>query len=216
MASIQQSLNQLLGAATGAATVGSYMYRQSNFYKAGMAEKSAKTIEKTLEANKEDLAKMTPAQREAHLKRQKLATEKRAEAGTLYPTKKRAEDISASYKTLEEKKGLLEEVKEKELGELAEQAETEFKDQEAAALAEDIASGRLIIGEDGSQTEIAEVQKPEAKPIKPSKEELEAQKASETVRNYILMNDRITSQATQTENYQKALQLLREKGGMTN
>lgn len=218
MASIQQSMNQLLGAVAGASTMGAYMVRGSNWYKAGQAEKSAKTIEKTLNASEEELAKMTPAQREAHLKRQQLATEKRAEAGTLYPTEERAKGISASYQQLEEKKGMLERVKEKERGALAEEAEAQFRAQEEAQLAEDIESGRLIIGEDGSQTEITETQrpapKPEPKPAPPTKEELELQRAQETVRRYIMGQDRIGTQQEQTLRYQQALQLIREQEGL--
>lgn len=214
MASIQQSMNQLLGAVAGATTAGTYMYRQSNTYKAGVAEKSARTIEKTLGATEEDIANMTSAQREAHLKRQELATEKRAEAGTLRPSKKRAEGISASYQQLAEKKGMIEQVEEKERGALAEEAEAQAKAEFEAEEAERIASGELVIGEDGSQTEITETQKPAPAPAKPSKEELEVQKAHETVRRYIMGQDRIGSQQEQTLRFQQALQLLREKEGL--
>lgn len=42
MASIQQSLNALIGTGTAAATMGAYMYRQSPTYKANQIEKAAK------------------------------------------------------------------------------------------------------------------------------------------------------------------------------
>ena len=53
MASIQKSMYQFLGAVAGASTMGAYMVRGSNWYKAGQAEKSAKTIEKTLDVSEE-------------------------------------------------------------------------------------------------------------------------------------------------------------------
>lgn len=53
MASIQQSLNQLLGAAAGVATAGSYLYRQTPGYQAKienrLAEEKAKRIETVAE-----------------------------------------------------------------------------------------------------------------------------------------------------------------------
>lgn len=54
MASIQQSMNQLLGAVAGATTAGSYMFRQTGTYQDMMAEQKAKKLEKTAqEVNKE-------------------------------------------------------------------------------------------------------------------------------------------------------------------
>lgn len=49
MASIQQSLNQLLGAAAGAATAGSYMYAHHPGTQARQADKAAATIMKDRE-----------------------------------------------------------------------------------------------------------------------------------------------------------------------
>lgn len=59
MASIQQSFNTLLGAVAGAATAGSYMYRQSPTYKAKQIEKAAEGEAKIAAAQSvtdEDLA----------------------------------------------------------------------------------------------------------------------------------------------------------------
>lgn len=215
MTSIQQSMNQMLSAVAGASTVGAYMIRGSKWYKAGQADKSAEAVEKTLDATEEDIAKMTPEQREAHIKRQELATQQRAEAGTLYPTRDRAEKVKASYQQLADKKGLIKKIEAKERGELAEQAEAEFKAQEQAQLEEDIREGRLVIGEDGSQTEVREIQKPAPKSApKPTKEELDLLKAQETVRRFILGQDRIGSQQEQTLRFQQALQQIREKEGL--
>lgn len=47
MASIQQSMNQLLGAMAGAATAGTYLYRQSGHYQDVLAERKAQKLEKT-------------------------------------------------------------------------------------------------------------------------------------------------------------------------
>lgn len=49
MASIQQSLNQLLGAVAGATTMGSYMYRQSGTYQDILAERKARKLEQVAE-----------------------------------------------------------------------------------------------------------------------------------------------------------------------
>lgn len=46
MASIQQSLNQMLGSVAGIATAGTYLYTQSDAYKAGQKEKEAKGYER--------------------------------------------------------------------------------------------------------------------------------------------------------------------------
>lgn len=53
MASIQQSLNQLLGAAAGVATAGSYLYRQTPGYQ---GKQAIKTAENLLTVSKEIVA----------------------------------------------------------------------------------------------------------------------------------------------------------------
>lgn len=81
MASIQQSLNQLLGAAAGAATAGSYMIRQSDMYKAAQLDKKAEKLEEYTEAiDVEDEGEAYEESRQA-----------RVEAAKLSPTKKRTE-----------------------------------------------------------------------------------------------------------------------------
>lgn len=241
MASIQQSMNQLLGAVAGAGTMGAYMIRGSNWYKAGQADKSAETIEKTLNVSEEDLAKMTPAQREAHLKRQELATEKRAEAGTLYPTRKRAEGISASYQQLEEKKGMIDKVKGAEAEKAENEAREAFEAEERAQLEEDLRTGVAVLNEDGSIS-YPEYSFPEPKAKAPANDwqgnlsrnmnqpgdrsadrmkmakmtrdlkYAERQKAERTVRNVIMNQEALSAKQKQTEEYQNVLRLYQKEG----
>jgi hypothetical protein len=208
MASIQQSYNQLFGALAGASTAGAYMYRQSGAYKAGQAEKSAKTIEKTLGASKENLAQMTPEQRTAYLERQKLATEQRATSATLSPNEKRAEAVRQSYQQREEIKNTLSEIEKEEAGKLAEEAEAEAKKAYEEEQREAIESGELIISDDGSLIETLSASSA------PTKEQLELEKAHETIRRTILGQDLVGSKTQQTLNYQNALNLIREKEGL--
>lgn len=80
MASIQQSLNQLLGAAAGVATAGSYLYRQTPGYQARQYDKEAKAGEALIESgssefyeNSEDFYKEQTRQAEEVLKAREKA-----------------------------------------------------------------------------------------------------------------------------------------------
>lgn len=87
MASIQQSLNQLLGATAGAATMGSYMIRGSDWYKAGQLEKRANKLMKY------ELAQTGEKTGEAYEEARKLEVE----AAKLHPTKERVDRASVIW-----------------------------------------------------------------------------------------------------------------------
>ena len=93
MASIQQSLNQLLGATAGAATMGSYMYRQSGTYQARKAEKAATELEKTSRQYEENIkGKMTEEQGKTIIDLDKGVSELRKDALMSKPNEKRANE----------------------------------------------------------------------------------------------------------------------------
>ena len=54
MASIQQSMNQLLGAVAGASTAGAYLYRQTPSYKARQYDKEAKAGQAIIESGQSE------------------------------------------------------------------------------------------------------------------------------------------------------------------
>ena len=92
MASIQQSLNTLLGAAAGAATAGSYMYRQSGTYQAQKAGSAAKKLDKTLKDYEKGIeGKMTEEQGKTIIDLSKEVSDMRKDALMSKPTQKRAE-----------------------------------------------------------------------------------------------------------------------------
>ena len=62
MASIQQSMNQLLGAAMGAATAGSYMYRQSPTYQRKTEVRNLKSEIEDISASQEKLGELAAKQ----------------------------------------------------------------------------------------------------------------------------------------------------------
>ena len=104
MASIQQSLNQLLGATAGVATAGSYMYRQSNKYQASQLEKKAERLQEFTEGI--DVADTG----EAYDESRKL----QIEAAKLDPNKKVAshDDFSKKITRAERARELYEEIAE--------------------------------------------------------------------------------------------------------
>lgn len=215
MASIQQSMNQLLGAVAGATTAGTYMYRQSDAFKARQAERGVASINKQFALHKDQtIAEASPEERARLLEAGKRGVQLREKAFETKPTAKRLEKIRKAEGSLETLEQGITEAEKAEQAEATAEAVTQAQAQENAEEAERIASGELVIGEDGSQTEITETQKPATKPAPPTKEELEVQKAHETVRRYIMGQDRIGSQQEQTLRFQQALQLLREKEGL--
>lgn len=106
MASIQQSLNQLLGATAGVATAGAYMYRQTPGYQAKQLERGVEKINKQFNLQGEKtLQEATPEERARMLRAGEEATKLREEALKIAPTPKRLENIEkaeTSLKTLKE------------------------------------------------------------------------------------------------------------------
>ena len=97
MASIQGAMNQLLGAVAGTATIGSYMYKQSNTYQAKQAEKQVEDINKTF-----DVPGGRPGTYEGIEEVGQKAVALREKALELKPTKQRAEALRKAYKTQQE------------------------------------------------------------------------------------------------------------------
>lgn len=92
MASIQQSLNALIGAAAGAATMGSYMYRQSGTYQAQKAGLAAEKLSKTAKEYTEGLPKkMTEEQGQTIIGLDQEISSLRKEALMASPNRERAE-----------------------------------------------------------------------------------------------------------------------------
>ena len=54
MTSIQQSMNQMLGAVAGATTMGAYMYRQSDTFKAKQYDKEAKSAQDIMDSGQSE------------------------------------------------------------------------------------------------------------------------------------------------------------------
>lgn len=106
MASIQQSLNQMLGATAGAATALTYMHRQTPGYQAKQLEKGVEKINKQFNLQGEKtLQEATPEERARMLRAGEEATKLREEALKIAPTPKRLENIEkaeTSLKTLKE------------------------------------------------------------------------------------------------------------------
>lgn len=184
MAAIQQSLNQLLGVVAGTATAGSYIYRQTPGYKARQVEEGVKNINKqfSLQGGK-TIEEVTPEARERALKAGEKAVSLREEALNLAPTAERLENVEKAETSLKKLKEGISQAEEKEKKEAEKEAETEERDMDLAnQLSEDTRLAR------------------------------EEKKISQTIRNYIAMNDKITSQAVQTQNYQEALRKRQQMG----
>lgn len=184
MASIQQSLNQLLGVVAGTATAGSYIYRQTPGYKARQLEEGVENINKqfSLQGGK-TIEEATPEARARALKAGEKAVSLREEALNLAPTAERLANVEKAETSLKTLKEGISQVEEKEKKEAEKEAETEERDIDLAEqLSEDAKLAR------------------------------EQKKISQTIRNYIAMNDKITSQAVQTQNYQEALRKRQQMG----
>lgn len=184
MASIQQSLNQLLGVVAGTATAGSYIYRQTPGYKARQLEEGVENINKqfSLQGGK-TIEEVTPEARERALKAGEKAVSLREEALNLAPTAERLENVEKAETSLKKLKEGISQVEAKEKKEAEKETETEERDMDLAnQLSEDAKLAR------------------------------EQKKISQTIRNYIAMNDKITSQAVQTQNYQEALRKRQQMG----
>lgn len=188
MASIQQSLNQLLGVVAGTATAGSYILRQTPGYKARQVEEGVKNINKQFSLQGEKtIEESTPEARARALKAGEKAVSLREEALNLAPTAERLENVEkaeTSLKTLKEGISKAEE-KEKKEAEAKEKAEAETEERDMD-LAEQLSQNNKMAREE--------------------------KQASQTIRNYIAMNDKITSQAVQTQNYQEALRKRQQMG----
>lgn len=87
MASIQQSMNQAFASALGLATVGTYMYRQSDTYKAGVIDRQANKMGKTAFGG--DPKDMTPEERAHNSRLGNTVEGLREQAASLSPTDKR-------------------------------------------------------------------------------------------------------------------------------
>lgn len=184
MASIQQSLNQLLGVVAGTATAGSYMYRQTPGYKARQVEEGVKNINKqfSLQGGK-TIEEITPEARERALKAGEKAVSLREEALNLAPTAERLENVEKAETSLKKLKEGISQAEAKEKKEAEKETETEERDMDLEEqLSEDTRLAR------------------------------EERRISQTIRNYIAMNDKITSQAVQTQNYQEALRKRQQMG----
>lgn len=190
MASIQQSLNQLLGVVAGTATAGSYILRQTPGYKARQVEEGVKNINKQFSLQGErTIEEATPEARERALKAGEKAVSLREEALNLAPTAERLANVEKAETSLKElKEGIsqaekLEQEEEVRREKAKAETETEERDMDLAnQLSEDAKLAR------------------------------EEKKISQTIRNYIAMNDKITSQAVQTQNYQEALRKRQQMG----
>lgn len=184
MASIQQSLNQLLGAVAGATTAGSYIYRQTPGYQARKAEKGVESINKQFSLQGDGtIEEATPEARERALKAGEKAMSLREEALNLAPNAKRLENVEKAEASLKTLKEGIAEVEAKEKAEAEAEAKAEEQDMDLAnQLSEDTKMAR------------------------------EEKRISQTIQNYIAMNDKITSQAVQTQNYQEALRKRQQMG----
>ena len=98
MTSIQGAYSQLLGAAAGAATAGSYMIRQSDWYKAQQADKKVENINKALGAKDYESEKLPSEEQQSVLAAGERAVSLRQEALLASPTKKRAEAESKALR----------------------------------------------------------------------------------------------------------------------
>jgi hypothetical protein len=183
MASIQQSLNQLLGAVAGTATATSYLVRQTPGYKARKAEQGVENINKQFSLQKGTIEEATPEARERALRAGEKAVSLREEALNLAPNAERLENVEkaeTSLKTLKE--GIAE----------AEAAEAAKAEEQAIAEEQDM----YLANQLSEDTRMAREEK----------------RISQTIQNYIAMNDKITSQAVQTQNYQEALRKRQQMG----
>ena len=90
MASIQQSLNQLIGAGAGAAITSSYFIKQSPSYQARQADKGASAVEQTIERGAYENAADPIAEQE---RLQQKVHDLREQAYTLKPTHARGEAL---------------------------------------------------------------------------------------------------------------------------
>ena len=126
MASIQQSMNALVGSALGAATTGSYFYRQSSGYQAKQLEKGVEKINKQfgLQGNK-TIQEASPEERARLLKAGEKGIELREKAFEMAPNAKRLENISKAEKSLKTLKEGIAEAEEQEAIEQQRQEEAE-------------------------------------------------------------------------------------------
>lgn len=123
MASIQQSLNQLISSTAGLATAGTYLYSQSPEYKARQKEKGVGNINKQFQLQKDQTIQgATPEVRERLLKAGEKGVSLREEALDLAPSAQRLENLSKAEASLKE---LREAVADAEIEEARRKAEEE-------------------------------------------------------------------------------------------
>ena len=131
MASIQQSMNALVGSALGAATTGSYFYRQSSGYQARQLEKGVEKINKQFSLHGDKTIQEASPEERAHLlKAGEEGTKLRERAFEMAPTTKRLENLSNAEGSLKTLKQVIAEVEEREKEE-REAAEREAAEREA-------------------------------------------------------------------------------------
>lgn len=187
MASIQQSMNALSSALAGVATAGSYMYRQSDKYKSGQLSQRANKLQKIYESG---VSENAPDPSAKDLETAELITKTREEAFALNPSLKRREAVWKAYG------------QETEAGEIhqenldfdeAQRAEAEAEDQRYIEMAEE---DERILAER-------------------SREQAEAERASQATRDLILQDQRLVAVNRRTAEYQNQLMEIRKqlKGG---
>ena len=149
MASIQQSLNALMGSALGAATVGSYMYRQTPGFQAKQIEKGVDKINKQFALHGNNtIEQATPEDRARLLQAGEKGVELREKAFEMAPTAKRLENITkaeGSLKTL--KQGVAEAEEQEAINQqLQEEAEAHMQEQafESSITPKEKAEGNAI------------------------------------------------------------------------
>lgn len=109
MASIQQSMNQLLGAAAGAATAGAYMTRQSDWYKAKQADKAVENINESLALqNNRSMEDLSETEENYLLNTADTAVGLREQALTTAPTAERAALLHRAQTTAQGLKNTIE------------------------------------------------------------------------------------------------------------
>ena len=138
MASIQQSMNALMGSALGIATAGSYMYRQSHTYKDKLAEKEANSLQTILDEGQYEALNPEKTLKEQETL-QKGVVEARKEAYKLKPTTERHNKLFDAYGALGDTQTLITEeearkkviAEEKALSRLADKINAQTAQQEA-------------------------------------------------------------------------------------
>lgn len=100
MTSIQGAYSQLLGAAAGAATAGSYMTRQSDWYKAKQAEQKVDKINKSLSLQEHrSLDELSETEAEYLTETAETGVNLREQALVAAPTEKRAKALEKAQTT---------------------------------------------------------------------------------------------------------------------